>query len=113
VLMSSVIILAGILDDIGSKIASIDELLTNPVTASFSPFIAVFGTLFYLIVWFFLEGMIYMKTDSLTVVATTSFVFATLYGFMFVEQYIVVKAITFLMAIALAGLLYRVFVKEG
>jgi len=110
--MSSIILL-GILDNIASKIASIDDLVSDPVTSSLSPFIAVFGTLFYLIVWFFLEGMIYMKTDSLMIVATTSFIFATMYGFMFASNYIIVKAIIFLMAITLAGLLYRVFVKEG
>ena len=111
-LMNSIILL-GILDDIASRIASINDLVSNPVTSSLSPFVAVFGTLFYLIVWFFLEGMIYLKTNSVMIVATTSFIFATLYSFMFFEHYIIYRAITFLMAIALAGLLYRVFVKEG
>jgi len=110
--MSSIIIM-GILDDIASKIADIDDLLASPVSASISPYLAVFGTIFYLIVWFFIEGMIYMKTNSLMIVATTSFIFVSLYGFMFVSHMIIVRAITFLMAVALAGLLYRVFVKEG
>jgi len=108
--MSSIVIM-GILDTIASRIAEIEDFFTSPVETSLSPYLAVFGTTFYLIVWFLIEGMIYMKTDSIAIVASTSFVFLTLYAFMFVSQMIVVKAITFLLYIALAAALYKVFVK--
>ena len=110
-LMSDYIYIAlmGILDDISSKIADLDELLSNPFKASISPYLAVLGNLFYAFVWFFISGMVYLKTESAVTTVILSIIFFAIYAHIFSSVPFLYQLAGITLAFALTGLLYKLF----
>jgi len=99
----------GFIDSVLERIAHIEDILTNPVTASMSPYTALLGSWAYAMIWFFIVGMVYIKTDRLSVVMVLSLVFFSLYPIIFAPLGVIRMLFSIIAALILTSLLMKIF----
>ena len=109
--MSS-LVLMGIIDTIMHRVANLSQLLSSPVSSSLSPYLAVLGTFTYGMIWFMLSAMVYLKTDNPMSVVVMWLVFGVLYMAIFAQMQFIAQLFGILSALALTGMLYKLFVRR-
>lgn len=110
--MLSSIIFAGIISDLMSEFASLNDIFSSPFETAYSPYVTLLGSMAYLVVWMFLSGMVYMKTNNLLTVAVTWVIFFVLFRFIFFESYEIIRLFAFILVVAFAGVLFNLFVRN-